>query len=107
MLGMLRTNDRLIFAAIVKMADTEDHLCSATTVPSPGSTPESCQTAAGESVRYTIALRMLQPSSDVRCSAKLKCHSAASEVAWADAAETSTSQRRRPRRAGLVSDFVA
>src|ERR1700737_1719927 len=43
---------------------------------------------------------MLQPSLDVPCSAKLKCHSAASEAAWAGAAETSLSQRRRPRRAG-------
>src|ERR1700687_2272266 len=43
-----------------------------------------------------MLMLMLQPSWDVPCSSKLKCHSAASEAAWAGAAKTSLSQRRWP-----------
>src|SRR5258708_4354318 len=50
---------------------------------------------------------MVQPSCDVPCSAKLKCHSAASLGALAGAAETSISQRRRPRRWAFGHDLAA
>ena len=57
---------------------------------------------SNEGASVSVATKLRCP---LLCSAKLKCHLAASEGAWAGAAETSRSQRRRPRRAGRVRDF--